>query len=425
MLVLQSLAGLAIIPLLAWSFSESRTSLPIGRLAKLCATGIGLQFAIAVVFIVLPQSKVLFAAIVAAVAALQAATNEGMKFLFGYLAGAEAPFPVRDPSKGFVLALQALPLILLMSVLSSLFYYWGLLQRVVAFFAWILRRTMGIGGAVGTAAAANIFVGMVEAPLFVRPYIAGMSRGGVFAMMTTGMATVAGTVMALYASFLEPVVPGAAGHILVASIMSAPAALLIARIMVPWEEARDEADRLQENALRHDAPTSSVMDAIARGTADGIRLLVSIAAMLVVMVALVALANMVLGAASSPFGIKVTIERVFGWAMAPAALLAGIPWSEAASAGEYLGVKTVLNELLAYARLAQEGNALSPRTRLILLYALCGFANFGSLGIMTGGLLAMCPERRAEILSLGPKSLVSGTLATLMTGAVVGALTWP
>jgi CNT family concentrative nucleoside transporter len=207
--------------------------------------------------------------------------------------------------------------------------------------------------------------------------------------------------------------------------MSAPAALLIARIMVPWEDARNEAEQLQGEALLHDAPTSSVMDAISRGTADGIRLLVSIAAMLVVMVALVALANMALGAAFSPFGIKLTIERVFGWAMAPAALLAGIPWSEAASAGEYLGIKTALNELLAYARLAQEGNALSPRTRLILLYGLCGFANFGSLGIMTGGLLAMCPERRADILSLGPKSLVSGTLATLMTGAVVGALTFP
>ena len=278
-------------------------------------------------------------------------------------------------------------------------------------------------GPVGTVAAANVFVGMVEAPILVRPYLANASRGGLFAMMTTGMATVAGTVMALYATFLEPVLAGAAGHILLASLMSAPAALVIARLMVPWssEEGTIEVIEIDEPYR-----SNSVMEAIATGTTDGVRLVVSVAAMLVVMVALVALVDMALAAATSPFGATVSAQQIFGWLMTPLALVTGIPWSEAAQAGQLIGVKTVLNELLAYLQLADaSATALSDRSRLSLTYALCGFANFGSLGIMTGGLLALCPDRRADILSLGPRSLVSGLLATLMTGAVIGAMTPP
>jgi CNT family concentrative nucleoside transporter len=240
--------------------------------------------------------------------------------------------------------------------------------------------------------------------------------------MTVGMATVAGTVMALYASFLESSIPGAAGHVLIASIMSAPAALLVARLMVPWSR---EADGPAAPALARD-DCASAMDAIARGTADGVRLLVGVTAMLIVAVALVTLVNMMLGALTEPLGSRLTIEQVLGWAMAPVAFLIGIPWSEAATAGQLIGIKTVLNELIAYLSLAEmPATTLSPRSRLILLYALCGFANFGSLGIMTGGLVAMCPERRAEILELAPRTIVSGTLATLMTGAVIGVLRLP
>lgn len=412
------------IPLIALTLSEDRKAHSASGLLHMAAVAIGLQLAIAGLFILIPQSKIVFDLLVSAVAALQAATGEGMKFLFGYLAGGDAPFQVKDPSKTFVLGLQALPLVLIMSVLSALLYHWGILQRVVGFFAWCLQRTMGVTGPVGTASAANIFVGMVEAPLFVRPYIRRMSRGELFAMMTTGMATVAGTVMALYAFFLEKSIPGAAGHILVASIMSAPAALLIARIMLPWSDATGNGGEAAAHPV--EAPAANAMDAIARGTADGVRLLVSIAAMLVVMVALVALANMALGAITEPLGARLTVERLAGWAMAPLAFVIGIPWSEAVAAGELFGIKTVLNELLAYLKLASaDSGSLSPRSKLIMLYALCGFANFGSLGIMLGGLIAMAPERKADILSLGLKTIVSGTLATAMTGAVIGVITPP
>ena len=403
--------------------SENRRALPLATVTRFAATGIALQFLIAGLFILVPPAALVFELLADAVAALQDATGEGMKFLFGYLAGGPAPFPVADPSKGFILALQALPLVIIVSVLSRLLYHWGIMQRVIGFLGKLLMRTMGVSGPLGTTAAANIFVGMVEAPLLARPYLETMSRGGLFAVMTTGMATVAGTVMALYASFLEPVLPGAAGHLLVASLMSAPAALLLARLMVPWgDDGVPEAGAPHGSQLRD----GSVMDAIATGTADGVRLVVSIAAMLLVMVALVALANMALGAATAPFGLSLTIEKLFGWAMTPLALLTGIPLAEAAQAGQLIGVKTVLNEFLAYVQLAATApDAMSDRTRLILTYALCGFANFGSLGIMTGGLIAMCPGRRADILALSPRSLVSGTLATLMTVAVIGVITVP
>ncbi|MEE4239375.1 MAG: nucleoside transporter C-terminal domain-containing protein [Anderseniella sp.] len=423
-LMLQSLLGLAAIPLVAWMLSENRRALPLATVARFAAIGIALQFLIAGLFILVPPASLVFQLLARAVAALQTATGEGMKFLFGYLAGGPAPFPVTDPSKGFVLALQALPLVIIVSVLSRLLYHWGIMQRVVGFLGKLLMRTMGVSGPLGTTAAANIFVGMVEAPLLARPYLETLSRGGLFAVMTTGMATVAGTVMALYASFLEPVLLGAAGHLLVASLMSAPAALLLARLMVPWD---DDPGTPQGADLAVIEPgTGSIMDAIATGTADGVRLAVSIAAMLLVMVALVALANMALGAVSGPFGLALSVEKIFGWAMTPLALLTGIPLAEAAQAGQLIGVKTVLNEFLAYVQLAATApEAMSDRTRLILTYALCGFANFGSLGIMTGGLIAMCPARRADILALGPRSLVSGTLATLMTGAVIGVITVP
>ena len=422
-LMLQSLCGLIVIPLIAWLLSERRDALPIGHAVKFAVGGIALQFIIAGLFILIPQLSFVFDLLAGAVIALQTATGTGMKFLFGYLAGGPKPFTVTDPGRGFVLALQALPIIVMMSVLARLLYHWGILQKVVGFLAWLLGRSMGVTGPVGTVAAANVFVGMVEAPILVRPYLAGASRGGLFAMMTTGMATVAGTVMALYATFLEPVLAGAAGHILLASLMSAPAALVIARLMVPWTD-----DENAGGVTEIDEPykSNSVMEAIATGTTDGVRLVVSVAAMLVVMVALVALVDMALSAATSPFGATVSAQQIFGWVMTPLALATGIPWSEAAQAGQLIGVKTVLNELLAYLQLADtSATALTDRSRLILTYALCGFANFGSLGIMTGGLLALCPDRRADILSLGPRSLVSGLLATLMTGAVIGAMTPP
>lgn len=420
---LQSLAGLIAFPLIAWLASARRERLAAGEAAKVVVVGLALQFALAGTFLLVPQLGVAFELLAAGVRALQQATLAGMQVLFGHLAGGAAPYAVSAPQHGFVLALQALPLVLFVSVLSRLLYHFGLLQRVVGVFALILQRTMGVSGPLGTAAAANIFVGMVEAPLMIRPYLAGMSRGALFATMTAGMATVAGTVMALYAALLEPRLPGAAGHILVASLISAPAALLVARLMVPW--TTDDGAEAEAPQVALERPSGGVMGAIAEGTGDGVRLLVDIVALMVVMIALVALANMLLAPIPLPIEGPLTVERLFGWLAAPLAFLAGIEPKDVRAAGELIGIKSVLNELIAYVRLADmPPEAISDRSRLILTYVLCGFANPGSLGIMTGGLIAMAPQRRADILQLAPWSLVSGTLATLLTGAVIGVITF-
>jgi CNT family concentrative nucleoside transporter len=305
-----------------------------------------------------------------------------------------------------------------MSALSALLFHWRILPWLVRGFAWALRRTLGIGGALGLGSAANVFVGMVEAPLLVRPYLERLSRAELFALMTTGMATVAGTMMALYAAVLNPVLPGAMGHILTASLISAPAAVMLALILVP------PGTDVTEGQLATDQVDRSAMDAITRGTLDGLRLLANIVAMLVVLVALVHLLNQMLGLLPEVAGSAVSLQRLLGWLMAPLMWLIGIPWAEATTAGALMGTKTVLNEFLAYLDLAAlPPDALSDRSRLILTYALCGFANFGSLGIMIGGLGAMAPSRRDEIVALGMKSILAGTLATCMTGAVVALIT--
>jgi CNT family concentrative nucleoside transporter len=420
----QSLVGLVAIPAIAWALSERHGAIPPARLVRILVGGIGLQVLIAGLMLNVPASRAAFDWAGSLIAALQAATGTGMRLVFGYLAGGPAPFETMRPETSFILAFQALPLILVISALSKLLYHWGVLQKIVYAIGWVLQRSLGVTGPVGTSAAANVFVGMVEAPLLVRPYLATMSRGGLFATMTVGMAGVAGTVLALYATILEPLLPGAAGHLIVASVISVPAGLMLAELMVPDPTPLpgDVAPAAAEIVI--DDPPHSSMDAIAQGTREGIELMVNVTAMLVVVVALVALANQLVGFVTAPFGVALTIEQMLGWLFAPLAWLLGIPWAECAKAGSLLGIKTVLNELIAYLQLGQiPPTALSERSRLILTYALCGFANFGSLGIMIGGMVAMVPARRAEIVSLGAKTIVSGTLATFMTAAVVGAMT--
>jgi len=418
----QSLVGLIAIPLIAWALSERRAAIKPARLARILIAGIGLQVLIAGLMLNVPAARAVFDWADGLVAALQSATGSGMRLVFGYLAGGPAPYETVRPETSFILAFQALPLILVISALSKLLYHWGLLQRIVYAIGWILQRSLGVTGPVGTSAAANVFVGMVEAPLLVRPYLSSMSRGGLFATMTVGMAGVAGTVLALYATILEPLLPGAAGHLIVASVISVPAGLMLSELMVP--DPAPPSPAAEPAAIIVEDPPHSSMDAIAQGTREGIELLVNVTAMLVVMVALVALANQLMGLLTTPLGTKLTIEGVLGSLFAPLAWLLGIPWAECGKAGTLLGVKTVLNELIAYLQLAQiPGDVLASRSRLILTYALCGFANFGSLGIMIGGMVAMVPARRAEIVSLGAKTIVSGTLATMMTAAVVGAMT--
>ena len=422
MLQAQSVIGLLALPLIAWALSEKRVALSPRRLARIVLAGTGLQMSIAAVMLNLPASRAAFDWAAGLVGALQTATNAGVRLVFGYIAGAPAPFDVTQPQNAFILAFQALPLILVISALSRLLYHWGVLQWVVRWVGRGLQRALGVIAPVGISAAANIFVGMVEAPLLVRPYLAQMSRGGLFATMTVGMAGVAGTVLALYATILEPVLPGAAGHLIVASVISVPAALMLAELMVPQGADAVAAEAAADIII--DDPPQSSMDAIAQCTREGIELLVNVTAMLIVAVALVALANQLVAFVGRPFGLTATIEQMLGWVFAPLAWLIGIPWAESATVGSLLGIKMVLNELIAYLKLAGvAAEALSPRSRLILTYGLCGFANLGSLGILIGGMVAMVPGRRAEIVSLGARTLVSGTLATLMTAAVVGALT--
>ena len=408
---LHSATGLVLLLLLAWVLSENRRAPPW----RIVLTGVALQIALAALLLEVPPLQHFFLALNDAMLGLERATQAGTSFVFGYVGGAAPPFAVTGAGSTFVLAFRALPLVLVVSAVSSLLFYWRVLPLVVRAMSRLLETTMGVGGAVGLSTAANVFVGMVEAPLVIRPYLRVLSRGELFIVMTCGMAGVAGTVMVLYASILGPLVPGAMGHILAAALISAPAAIVVAALMVPPHGPPAAA------ALNVDSGSRSAMDAIVRGTADGLALLLNIAALLIVLVALVTLVNLALAALPDVYGAPITLQRALGYVMAPLVWLAGIPWNEAVTAGALMGTKTVLNELIAYVEMAALApEALSDRSRLIMTYALCGFANFGSVGILVGGLTAMVPERRDEVLALGVRSLVSGTLATLVTGATVG-----
>jgi len=400
---LHALAGVAGLLALAWLASEKRRAVPW----RAVGAGLLLQLALALLLLKLPYAKDAFLRLNDAMLALEKATQAGTSFVFGYLGGGTPPFAETDPGSSFILAFRALPLVLVIAALSALLFHWRVLPAVVRAFSWLLERTMRVGGVVGLSTAANVFVGMVEAPLLVRPYLARVSRGELFAIMCGGMASIAGTVLFLYAGILGKTLPGALAHLLIASIVSAPAALVVAFLMVP-PEGQASGGRLE---LRSEA--TGAMDALTRGTLEGAQLLLNIVAMLVVFVALVSLANL----AIAPY----TLQGLLGWALAPLAWLAGVPWAETGAAGALLGTKSVLNELVAYVEMARS-DALSERSRLLMAYALCGFANFGSLGIMIGGMGTMCPERRAEIVALGMKSIVAGTLATCLTAATVGLI---
>lgn len=407
----QAVPGIMVLLGLAWAFSENRSAVPW----RLVAGSIAIQFALAAVLLRFEPVENAFEALNQAVLAVQAATREGTVFVFGYLGGGDPPFEITYPENTFILALQGLPLILLVSALSALLFHWRVLPLIVRGFAWVLRKTLAVGGAVGVATAANVFIGMIEAPLLIRPYLRDMSRAGLFMVMTAGMATIAGNMFVLYATILAPVVPDAAGNLLTASLISAPAAIAVAALLVPGVEK----GKLNEASVLTGNSASSV-EAIVTGTFDGIKLVVSVAATLVVAIALVSLVNQLFDFLPAVGGEALSLQRILGWIMAPIAWLLGVPWSEAGLAGELMGTKIVLNELVAYLNLAALPEAgLSSHTRLIMTYALCGFANLGSLGILLGGLSAMLPERRADIFALGPKSLLSGNLACFLTGAVV------
>ena len=415
MILFQPIIGLVGLIVFAWAISEQRRRFPW----RMVVAGLVLQFALALLLTKLPVAQTPLTWIGNAVDALMRATQAGTSLVFGFLGGAPLPFEEQTPGGSFVFAFRSLPLVILISALSAVLYHFRVLPWVVQGFAWVLGKTLHISGAASFSTAANVFVGMVEAPLLVRPYLASMSRSELFVVMTAGMATIAGTVFALYATLLRDIIPDPAGHLLTASIISAPAAVVIAQVMLPPAgeevEQRVELTRLYRSGL----------DALTTGTIDGLRLLAYIIGMLIVLIALVELANIVLALVPDVDGGPLTLQRMLGWVLAPVAWALGIPWSEATTAGQLLGIKVVLNELVAFINMsALPAGSLSERSALIMAYSICGFANFGSIGIMVGGIGATVPERRLEIAQLGLKSIVAGTMATCMTGAVIALLHW-
>ena len=417
-LQMRSLIGLFALAGIAWLFGP-RKRIPV----VLLLGAIGLQLGLTWLLYTAPPFRAFLTSLTGVVQVLQAVTDEGAQFVFGYLAGAGAPWipnPDAPPGAGFLFAFQALPMVIVLSAISALLWRWRILELLVQGFAFIFRRILNLSGAASLGAAANIFLGMTESPVLIRPRLPDMSRSDLFLIMTVGFSTVAGSVMAVYVSFLNGVITDAAGHIFTASLISIPAAVLLARLMMP-----PEGETVSDASSREKIPQTiyrSSMDALTTGVSDGIRLYVNIIFMLLVFTSLVALVNVLLGLFPEFAGSALTVDRILGWVFAPLVWLAGVPWNEASNAGALMGLKTALNELIAYIRLSEVADDLTPRTALIMTYAICGFANFSSIGILTGGLVAIAPSRRDDILELAPRALISGTLATLMTGAAVGTM---
>jgi CNT family concentrative nucleoside transporter len=411
----QSLLGLVLIIGLAWAISEDRKRFPW----KLTLGAIALQAVLVLLLFGIPQSQVVLDGMAAGVDGLAAATRRGTQFVFGYLGGGPQPYALADRNALFVFAFEVLPLIMVISALSALLWHWHILRWIIRGFGFLFERAMGLGGASALAVAANIFLGTVEAPIIIRGYLERLSRSELFMLMTVGLATVAGSTMVAYASLLAPTLPDAAGHVLTASIISAPAGVLLSRIVVPERPGQGGLYAEHDSTLRYD----SAIDAISRGIVDGLQVVLNVSASLIVFVALVALVNLILAAFPDVAGGPVTVERILGLLFTPLAWAIGIPASEAPRAGGLLGVKMVLTEFVAYIDLAKiPAGDISVRTRTILTYALCGFANIASVGIVVAGLGVLVPERRREILELVWKALAAGFLATCISAAVVGTM---
>lgn len=410
---LHSAAGFLLFAALAWGISENRKAVRL----KNAGMGLLLQLLMGILLLKLPICRDFFLMLNRLVLFLEESTQAGTSMVFGYLGGASLPFDEKFPGASYILAFRGLPLILLMSALSSLLFYWKILPFIVKGFSYAMRKSLKLGGAEALGVSANIFVGMVESPLFIRPYLKDMSRSEIFTLMTCGMATIAGTVMVLYASILSASIPGIMGHILTASIISVPAAVTVSKIMIP------ETEELTSGDLQYPEKALNAMDAVTKGTMQGIELLINVIAMLIVLVALVHLLNLFLGLLPDAGAAPITLQRIMGILMAPFVWLMGIPWSESLTAGSLMGTKIIINEFVAYldlSRIPQED--LSLQSRIIITYAMCGFANPGSLGIMIGGMGTMAPEKKDEIVSLGFRSVLAGTLATCMTGCIVGMI---
>ena len=411
----QSALGLVAFVFIAWLFSTSKLRFPFFA----AVWTIGAQIIIAWLLLYLPPARDALGSLQVVVRALQEATRAGTSFVFGFLGGGEAPFEVVNEGAMFSFAFGALPLVIFFSGLSALLWHWGVLKIFVRGLAFALEKIFRVGGAVALSSAANTFLGQTESPLLIRPFLSKVTRPELLIIITGGFATVAGSVMAVYATILANIDPSILGHIIVASIISVPAAILMAQVMMPEEKGVTPTPA----SAADDFGYASSMDAFMRGVTDGLGLYLNIIASLIAFTAFAALINIMLGAAPDVAGAPLTLERILGTVFAPLMWLAGVPWSEAFDAGALMGAKTAVNELVAYVELSKVADGtFSERSLLILIYALCGFANFASLGIVIGGLTALAPDRRQDVIALAPRALVAGTLATLRTGAVIGLI---
>jgi CNT family concentrative nucleoside transporter len=410
---LQSALGIIAIIALAWALSEDRRAFSW----RMAAGTVALQAAIALLLLKVPVARDALYGLNAVVAAVTTATNAGTSFVFGYMGSGPTPFAVTNPANLVNLAFTILPLVIVIAAIAAILWYWRISPMIVRAMALVLKKTLGLGGAVGLSAASMVFLGNIEGQLVIRPLLPRLTRAELFILMTVGLSVIAGTVFVLYATILRTVLPGALGHLLVASMMSLPAGILVARIMVPGPA---ETELRQEDEHVH---YRSTVDAMARGTEDGLRLYLQIIAMLIVTTALVALVNVILHVLPQVGGAPLTVERMLGWVFSPFVWLLGVPWQEAGTAGGLMGIKVVLNELIAYLHMAGLApGALDPRSAEIMVYAMCGFANFASIGILIAGMSALMPERRQEVVALAPRALLAGTLASSLSGAMIGLL---
>jgi concentrative nucleoside transporter, CNT family len=409
----QALVGLALVLAVTGLLSEDRRRFPW----KMAIGAIAAQLVLVMVLFGLPSARAVAQGMSAGVDALTQATAQGTQFVFGFLAGGDQPYVVQNPGGMFIFAFNVLPLILVISALSALLWHWKVLKIAIRGFGFVFQKTMGLGGASALSAATNIFLGNVECALVVKGYLDKLSRAELFLMMVLGLSTAAGSTMVAYILVIRDAVPAAAAHVITAAIVSAPAGILLARIMVPEKPGEGGVVADYDSVLKYE----SSVDAISVGIQDGLNLVLNIGATLIVAVALVALVNILLGLFPEFAGEPLTVQRILGGLFAPLAWSLGAPARESGLAGYLLGAKLALTEVYAFIELGRmEG--LSERSRIIMTYALCGFANVGSVGILVSGFGVLMPERRSEIIGLIGKALLAGFLATCMSAAVVGAL---
>ncbi|MEE2922665.1 nucleoside transporter C-terminal domain-containing protein [Hyphomonas sp.] len=409
----RALIGIVLIYGLCWLLSEKRKLFPW----RVVVGATAMQFVFALILFGIPFIKETLLKANAIVDGLQNATRAGTSFVFGYVGDNLAADQLMGGSPPPLFFFQILPIVIVVAALSAILWHWRILQWITNGFAYVFRRGMGLGGATSLAVSANVFMGMTEAPVLIRPYIKGMTRSELLIMMTAGFATIAGSVLVVYGSFLEGKMDNPLPQLLAASIIAAPAAVGVALAMIP--ETTPSTERMKQPDFNY----ASTMDAFSRGASDGLQIVFNIATMLIAALALLWLVNAGLGALPHVGGEALSIERILGWVFAPVMYMIGVPMDEAAQSGSLMGVKTVLTEFVAFLQLSElPQDAMDPRTRIITAHAICGFANFGSMGILIGGLTIVEPARRDDFLALAWRTLLAGTLATCLSGAVVGAL---